>query len=136
MVTVSSLEAAELVKLINNSFRDLSFSFANGVSLFCDYFNINANHLINAANEGYPRNTIPLPSPGVGGYCLTKDPFLYAATKPDSHTSTLSRTARAINDAASYYPVSKYLDYCSRISQKPSNHKALIIGIAFKGLPE
>ena len=54
VVVVDSLEASELVKLINNSFRDLSFAFSNGVSLLCDQYNIDATRLILSANEGYP----------------------------------------------------------------------------------
>ena len=51
IVSVNSLEAAEMVKLINNTFRDVSFSFANEVALKCDEFNINCFELIKAANE-------------------------------------------------------------------------------------
>jgi len=59
VVLVDSLEAAELVKLINNSYRDLSFAFANGLALLADRFNLDAGRVIAAANEGYPRNPIP-----------------------------------------------------------------------------
>jgi len=76
VVRVDALEAAELVKLINNSYRDLSFAFANEFALLADRYNIDATRLIAAANEGYPRDKIPRPSPGVGGYCLTKDPVV------------------------------------------------------------
>ena len=76
---VESLEAAEMIKLVNNSFRDLSFAFANELALICDHWNIDATQLVRSANEGYPRNHVPAPSPGVGGICLTKDPIIYSA---------------------------------------------------------
>ena len=79
IVQVSSLEAAELIKLANNTFRDLSFAFANEVALTADNFNINAFELIKAANDGYQEIKF-LPSPGVGGYCLTKDPILFGCS--------------------------------------------------------
>ena len=88
VIRSDSLEAAEMVKLANNTFRDLSFAFANELALIGDSYNVDAFELVNAANEGYPRNKIPLPSPGVGGYCLTKDPILFSSNskglRPDA----------------------------------------------------
>ena len=63
---VNSIEEAELIKLANNTFRDLSFSFSNELGLICQKYNINAFDLVNSANSGYKRNQIPSPSPGVG----------------------------------------------------------------------
>ncbi|MFC1612669.1 nucleotide sugar dehydrogenase, partial [Patescibacteria group bacterium] len=77
-ILVNSLEAAEMVKLANNLCRDVNFGFANELALICDKFNLDANEVIEAANSGYPRNKIASPSPGVGGYCLTKDPYILA----------------------------------------------------------
>ena len=76
VVKVKNLEGAEMVKLLNNSFRDLSFAFSNQIAMICDQHGLNTNEVINAANKGYPRNQIPLASPGVGGPCLTKDPYI------------------------------------------------------------
>ena len=67
VVRADGLEAAELIKLANNSFRDISFAFSNALAMFSNEFNIDSNRMIAAANEGYPRDTIPRPSPGVGG---------------------------------------------------------------------
>lgn len=136
VVQVESLEAAELVKLINNSFRDLSFAFANSVALLSDRFNLNAFKLINAANEGYPRNRIPLPSPGVGGYCLTKDPFLFAAIDLNSGHAKLAVTGRTVNEKAQAYPLKQVKRYLDRKRKNLSEAKVLIVGLAFKGWPE
>ena len=78
IVLLDTLEEAELAKLISNAYRDLSFAFANSIALIASEHNINISTVINAANDGYKRNNIPLPSPGVGGYCLSKDPQLLA----------------------------------------------------------
>jgi UDP-N-acetyl-D-mannosaminuronic acid dehydrogenase len=136
IVRVDSLEAAELVKLINNSYRDLSFAFANGLALLADQYNLDANRLIQAANEGYPRNPIPRPSPGVGGYCLTKDPFLYAAMGDGMGHGTLAKVGRQINSDAALYPVSIVERYAHRRHQKVAELRVLVVGMAFKGLPE
>jgi len=136
VVRVESLEAAELAKLINNSYRDLSFAFSNGLALLADHYNIAAERLIASANEGYPRNHIPRPSPGVGGYCLTKDPFLYASVKAGAGHGELSRMGRNININAGRYPVVVMERYAARIRRKPENMRVLLVGMAFKGIPE
>lgn len=135
-VKVSSLESAELVKLVNNSFRDLSFSFSNSLSLLCDKYNINSHDLVAAANEGYPRDRIPFPGPGVGGYCLTKDPLLYASQYGDLPHSKLASISRNANISASIYPVQLFHQYCKAFNLSIKNLRILIVGIAFKGLPE
>jgi UDP-N-acetyl-D-mannosaminuronic acid dehydrogenase len=136
VVHVDSLEAAELVKLANNSFRDLSFAFSNGLAMLSDRYNVDAFRLIHAANEGYPRNTIPLPSPGVGGYCLTKDPFLYAAVAPDMVHAELARTGRDANRRAASYPLEALRRYAARSNRPLAGMRVLVLGLAFKGLPE
>src|SRR5439155_1709776 len=79
IVRVASLEEAEMVKLANNGFRDLIFAFSNEIAEICSHFNIDAIRILGAANRGYPRDRIPVPSPGVGGTCLLKDPYLLGA---------------------------------------------------------
>ena len=53
VVVADSLEEAELVKLANNTYRDVSFAFANELALLANKYNIDANHLISIANDGY-----------------------------------------------------------------------------------
>lgn len=136
VVRVESLEAAELVKLINNSYRDLSFAFSNGFALLADRFNLDATRIINSANEGYPRNPISKPSPGVGGYCLTKDPYLYASADTGADYALLSRNARQINLEAGLYPVLVLSRFAKRLGRSLSDCSVLCVGLAFKGLPE
>ncbi|QNJ07690.1 nucleotide sugar dehydrogenase family protein [Synechococcus sp. Minos11] len=135
-VLVESLEAAELVKLINNSYRDLSFSFANGFALLADQFNLDAFKVIAAANEGYPRNPIPQPSPGVGGYCLTKDPFLYSSIDNSAPHSLLSQCGRHVNKLASDYPLLVLNRFLTSLGLQYDSLSVLVAGLAFKGLPE
>ena len=136
VVRVDGLEAAEIVKLVNNSFRDLSFAFANGVALLADGYNLDARRLINAANEGYPRNPVPRPSPGVGGYCLTKDPWLYGSVAPTAGHALLSAQGRAINADAARYPVRILERWAQRHGRPLAGLRVLLVGMAFKGWPE
>lgn len=137
IVEVGSLEAAEMVKLMNNTFRDLVFSFANEVAFLCDDFNIDAFRLVQAANEGYPRNPIPLPSPGVAGLCLSKDPYLYS--NPHAGTAlkpTLGKASRAINSQGPKYVLGKLDAFAARHKLDREKMKILLVGLAFKGMPE
>ncbi len=139
IVRVDSLEAAELVKLINNSYRDLCFAFSNEVALVCDKYNIDAFELIAAANEGYPRNKIYKPSPGVGGICLSKDPFLFVATQHQifgQDYPKLPRLSRNINEVTALYPIKVVTEYIKTYLKSEKYLKILVVGVAFKGNPE
>ena len=137
VVHMDSLEAAELVKLANNTFRDISFAFANELALLADKYNTNAFTLINGANEGYPRNKIPLPSPGVGGYCLTKDPVLFSSTsKGLREGAVMGLSSRKINERATLYPIELLRRYAFKNGKRFSELVVLIMGVAFKGVPE
>lgn len=133
IIQVESLEAAELVKLVNNTFRDTVFSFANDISLLCEEHNISAFDVIKAANEGYPRNPIPLPSPGVGGICLVKDPFLFESSKKTDRVS-FGSISRRINEKMPHYVFQKLLQFEEK--KKIKIKSAMVAGLAFKGLPE
>jgi UDP-N-acetyl-D-mannosaminuronic acid dehydrogenase len=139
LIYVDSLEAAELVKLINNTYRDLVFSFANEVAYISDAYNIDAFELIAAANDGYPRNPIPKPGPGVGGICLSKDPILYGVHESVDLFSParLGVTSRSINELGARYAMwqlDKYLLKNPHLAK--SKLKVMVVGIAFKGFPE
>ena len=58
---------------MNNTFRDVKFGYANEMALICKDLGLDMNSLVSAANNGYVRDKIPVPSPGVGGPCLPKD---------------------------------------------------------------
>ena len=136
LIILDSLEEAEMVKLINNSFRDHVFAFSNAFFQYSDSFNIDAAKVIAAANEGYPRNPIPFPSPGVGGYCLSKDPLLYSSLDKSKKHSLLAKTARSINHDSALYACNILQEFSAKISKRLDSMHILVIGLAFKGLPE
>ena len=137
VVEVETLEAAELAKLVNNTYRDLVFAFANEVANMCTELNINAFRLIKSINSGYPREQIAMPSPGVGGPCLTKDSVLYSnpsiemAVRP-----TLGLASRSVNVKGPKYVYDLVVRFCNTFDLELSNLTILIVGIAFKGKPE
>lgn len=137
IVSVDTLEAAEMVKLINNAFRDFVFAFSNELALICDKWNLDAAKVIEAANEGYPRDTIPLPSPGVGGVCLRKDPYILVETvRENGYEPKLIGRSREINEYMPFYIYQKMLDFCKAVKKDIGAIKIFVVGFAFKGRPE
>ena len=125
------IESAEMVKIMGNAYRDYVFGFSNFLISICQQYNLDLNLLIDASNRGYPRSTIPVPSPGVGGPCLTKDPYFFFEDALNFSESPII-AARKINELIPKQSV-KF------IKSKRNNLKdfnCLVIGIAFKGVPE
>lgn len=137
IVKVDTLESAEMAKLINNTFRDYVFAYSNQLSIIATEFNINIVDVISAANEGYPRNPVPLPSPGVGGPCLTKDPHIFAySAQHYGFNSQIFTTSRAINESIHSQIAERVLFQIQRIGKEAKDCNILICGLAFKGNPE
>lgn len=123
---VSSIETAEMVKLAGNAFRDYSFAFANKLSEVARSYNVDVDEVIHKSNLNYPRSTIPAPSPGVGGPCLTKDPYLFG-NQEEENSPILS--ARLYNECV---PI-QLVDFLN--SKIKNRQSGLTIGLAFKGTP-
>ena len=137
IVQVPGIEAAEIVKLANNTFRDLSFAFANEIVWLADQYNLDAFEVITAANHGYTRNPIPSPSPGVGGYCLTKDPILLCSSlNSGDATPMLGFAGRQVNEKTAAYPLRIVERFAKRLGRQVAKINIVIIGLAFKGEPE
>lgn len=137
IVRLKSVEQAEIAKLLNNCFRDLIFSFSNQVAQIASHFNIDIVETIRAANQGYPRDPIPLPSPGVGGACLTKDPYIFSAvTQSLGIDDTLFEYGRSINESMHPFVVTRLQKEFEKLGKPLSTANILICGLAFKGEPE
>lgn len=103
-VQASSPRTAELVKLAENSFRDVNIAFANELSLICDQHEIDVWELVSLANR-HPRVSILQPGPGVGGHCIAVDPWFIVDSAPE--TARIIRTAREVNDDKPHWVVAK-----------------------------
>jgi len=98
VVSVSSLEAAELVKLANNCHTDLIYSYGNEIALVAERWGLDPLEVIRAANLDYPRPDLAKPG-FVGGACLSKDPYiLISASRATGYTPWLVGQARGLNE--------------------------------------
>ncbi len=136
VIEVSSLEAAETIKLVNNAYRDLQFAFANEVGLICEKLNLDAVEVARAASTGYPRTQLHRPG-FVGGACLTKDPYiLIESLRPTGFCPPLISEARRINEATPRLVAEEVCRDLERLGRTNGECKIFITGIAFKGQSE
>ena len=132
VVRVSSLEAAEAIKLIDNTYRDTRFAFANTIAEFCEGLGLDSLELIRSANCEYSRNSIPVPSPGVGGSCIPKDSrFLQYSARQAGLRIPLISTARKVNEEGA-----RRLAYRLARLIRLEGATVFVAGFAYKGAPE
>ncbi len=131
-ISLSSIEAAELLKIVDNTYRDSSFAFANEIALIASNLGLSANEIITAGKKNYKRTNIPLPGP-VGGPCLAKDTYILGESlKKCNFEPKISLESRKLNEKLPHFILKKIK---SKIKKK-SNLKISILGFAFKGDPE
>jgi UDP-N-acetyl-D-mannosaminuronic acid dehydrogenase len=121
----TNARAAEMVKLVENSYRDVNIAFANELSMIADSLDIDVWDVIALANR-HPRVNILQPGPGVGGHCIAVDPWFLVAAAPD--TARLIRTAREVNDGKSHYVTEAV---AALVAARPDAQVACL-GLAFK----
>lgn len=121
----TSAKTAEMVKLIENSFRDVNIAFANELSMICDIENINTWEVIQLANR-HPRVNILQPGPGVGGHCIAVDPWFVVDRVPT--LAKLIRSAREVNDAKPEWVMHR-VRHCA---SKFRNPVIACLGLSFK----
>ena len=137
IIDVGSLEAAETLKIMDNTYRDVMFAYSNQMAMVCEAAGVDMVSIVRAANQGYNRNSIPVPSPGVGGACLSKDPYILASVcdKYDIDP-VLFREGRRINEQMPIRVVECVEAEMSALFKNLKNARVLVLGFAFKGRPE
>ena len=133
VVPVSSLEAAEMVKMIENSFRALNIGFVNEVAKFCDVSKIDMHEIITTAATK-PYGFMPhYPSIGVGGHCIPEDPYYLISSGEDvSVKFPILSLALNTNESMPYYVLYNLLNKCTEFDLKPEKTKVVIFGLAYK----
>jgi UDP-N-acetyl-D-mannosaminuronic acid dehydrogenase len=93
---------AEMVKLMENTYRDVNIAIANEFARLADKFGVDVWEAISLANR-HPRVKILSPGPGVGGHCISVDPWFFVESAPE--LTPLIYTSRKVNDAQPHYVV-------------------------------
>nr|WP_315362826.1 nucleotide sugar dehydrogenase [Cytobacillus firmus] len=95
-IVVTDIRSAEMSKVVENTYRDINIAFANELAKICRTDNMDVYEIIEIANK-HPRVNILQPGPGVGGHCISVDPWFLVGDYPD--LTNLILTARKINDS-------------------------------------
>ncbi len=133
IVLVSSTETAEMVKLLENTFRAVNIGMANEVLLMCERLGLDVWEVINAAATkpfGFMKFT---PGPGIGGHCIPIDP-LYLSWKLKSlkFTARFIELADEVNSAMPRYWVQKVQDALNEVAKPVKGSRVLVLGVAYK----
>jgi len=133
LVPVSSTDTAELVKLLENIYRSVNIALVNELKLLCDRMNIDIWEVIDAAKTKPFGFTPFYPGPGLGGHCITIDPF-YLAWKAREHgfATRFIELAGEVNTAIPRFVVEKTAWGLNDHGKSIRGAKILILGVAYK----
>lgn len=133
VVPVSSTQAAELVKLLENTFRSVNIALVNEMAIMCDKLGLDVWEVIEAASSkpyGFMKFT---PGPGVGGHCIPLDPhYLAWKLKTLSYNARFVQLAGEINSAMPAFWVDKVQDALNDGGKPLRGSRILVLGIAYK----
>jgi UDP-N-acetyl-D-mannosaminuronic acid dehydrogenase len=123
---------AEFVKLIENTYRDLNIAYANLLALMAEKLGIDVYEAIRLANTHH-RVNIHMPGAGVGGPCLTKDPYMLATVLPDFWGTELVKLARRINEYMPRHTVEIIEKALGDTGLGVKGARVAVLGAAYKG---
>ena len=133
LVPVSSPDVAELVKLLENTFRSVNIGLANELLLMCDKLGLDAWEVIEAAATkpfGFMKFT---PGPGLGGHCIPIDPhYLSWKLRTMKYNARFIELASEINTEMPRYWVQKVQDVLNEVGKAVKNSHILVLGVAYK----
>ena len=133
LVPVSSPEAAELVKILENTFRSVNIGLVNEMAIVCDKLGVNVWEVIEAAATkpfGFMKFT---PGPGVGGHCIPLDPhYLAWKMRTLNYRTRFIELAGEINAAMPEYWVGHVVDRLNQQGKAARGSVVLVLGVAYK----
>jgi UDP-N-acetyl-D-glucosamine dehydrogenase len=133
VVPVSSPEAAELVKLLENTFRAVNIGLVNEIAIVCDKLGVDVWEVINAAATkpfGFMKFT---PGPGIGGHCIPLDPhYLAWKMRTLNYKTRFIDLASEINSHMPEWVVQKVADALNAVRKAVRGSRVLVLGVAYK----
>jgi len=133
VVPVSSTQVAEMVKLLENTFRMINIGLANEIALMCDRMGINVWEVIDAAATK-PFGFMPFyPGPGLGGHCIPIDPFYLSwKTKQAGIEARFIELAGYINGQMPHFVADKVQNALNDAGKPVKGSKVHVMGVAYK----
>jgi UDP-N-acetyl-D-glucosamine dehydrogenase len=134
LVPVSSCDAAELTKLLENIFRSVNIALVNELAMLCDRMTLNVWEVV-AAAATKPYGFMPFqPGPGLGGHCLPIDPFYLAwkARELDFPTEFIELAGK-VNQHMPYYCAERVARALNTRQKAVAGSDVLVLGVAYKG---
>jgi len=132
-VPVSSPQAAEMVKLLENTFRMVNIALVNEIALMCDRLGIDVWEVVKAAATK-PFGFMPFyPGPGLGGHCIPIDPFYLSwKAKQNGFDPRFIELAGQVNGAMPHFVVEKIAEALNRRQKSINGSTILVLGLAYK----
>lgn len=127
-IVVTDIRSAEMSKVVENTYRDINIAFANELAKICRTDIMDVYEIIRIANM-HPRVNILQPGPGVGGHCISVDPWFLVGDYPD--LTNLILTARKINDSMPGHVLGRIRDIMREHGIKDIT-KVGLYGLAYK----
>jgi UDP-N-acetyl-D-glucosamine dehydrogenase len=133
VIPVSSTQAAEMVKLLENTFRAINIGLANEAALMCRTLGIDVWEVIDAASTK-PFGFMPFyPGPGLGGHCIPIDPlYLSWKLKAFNYNARFIELASEINTKMPEHVVELVADALNRVKKSVNGAKLLVAGVSYK----
>ena len=125
-ISLTDATTAEMVKLIENSYRDVNIALANEIAAICENAGIDAWEAINLANL-HPRVHLHQPGPGVGGHCISVDPWFIISEFRDE--AKMIRLGREINECQP----AKVVQFLNKLLKGIKKPVVTVMGITYKG---
>jgi UDP-N-acetyl-D-glucosamine dehydrogenase len=133
IVPVSSTRVAEMVKLLENTFRAVNIGLVNELALMCDRMNIDVWEVVDAARTKPFGFMAFYPGPGLGGHCIPIDPFYLSwKAKQTGFDPRFIELAGHINGGMPHYVVEKVAEALNTRRKAINGSSVLILGVAYK----
>ena len=131
--TVSSPDAAEMEKILENTFRNINIALANEMAILCDKMEIDVWEVIEAAKTKPYGFMAFYPGPGLGGHCIPIDPFYlsWKAKEHDYHTK-LIETAGEINNTMPSFVIDRLMIILNKYKKPLKGANILLLGVTYK----
>jgi UDP-N-acetyl-D-glucosamine dehydrogenase len=133
VVVVSGTKEAEMVKLLENTYRQVNIALINELAILCNMLEIDIWEVVEAAKTKPFGFESFRPGPGVGGHCIPIDPkYLSFKTRQIGKPVRFVELAQEINNSMPAYVVSRIIERMNKLEKPMKNSKILIFGVAYK----